>query len=185
MPQRTLGEIKAEQTQLRARVGNLVDEAREIDIKLEVDGANDGLEERKANIERGKAKASARLQELGDEYRAELGRRVANGSLSTESEQDWAERGRAPESETRVQTEQIEPHRRAALDGAMRTLERCQHSDVMSERAATAMEGVVRHGDPTGATARYISAVADPAYSRAFGKLLSLRHWRRDADDRR
>ena len=63
MPQRSLAEIKAEQNTLRTRVGQLVDEARDIDIKLEVDGANDGLEERKANIDRGKAKASARLEE--------------------------------------------------------------------------------------------------------------------------
>jgi hypothetical protein len=125
VPQRSLGEIKAEQEKLRARVGNLVDQAREIEIKLDVDGADAGLEERKANIERGKAKASARLQELGDEYRAEMGRRVANGTLSTESEQDQTDRARPPEPETRVQTEQVDPHRRAALDGALRTLERC------------------------------------------------------------
>jgi hypothetical protein len=77
MPQRSLGDIQAETKTLRARVGHLVDEAREIEIKLEVDGADAGLEERKANIERGKAKASARLEELGDEYRAEMGRRVS------------------------------------------------------------------------------------------------------------
>lgn len=45
---RNLGDIRAEQTQLRTRVGQLVDEAREIDIKLEIDGADAGLEERKA-----------------------------------------------------------------------------------------------------------------------------------------
>jgi HK97 family phage major capsid protein len=173
MPQRTLGDIKAEQTQVRTRVGNLVDEAREIEIKLDVDGADAGLEERKANIERGKAKASARLQELGDEYRSEMGRRVANGTLSTESEQDPInDRARPPESETRVQTEQVDPHRRAALDGALRTLERCQSRDTMSARAAVAVEGVVRHADPSGTTGRYIAAVGADDYNSAFGKLL-------------
>jgi HK97 family phage major capsid protein len=170
MPTRSFGEIKAEQQTLRTRVGQLVDEAREIDIKLEVDGANDGLEERKANIERGKAKTSARLQELGDEYRAELGRRVADGSLSTESEQDAIDRSH-PEPEIRVQPD-IDPHRRQALDGALRTLERCQRGDVMSNRAAVAMERLVRHQDPSGVTARYLTAVGDPAYNSAFGKLL-------------
>src|ERR1019366_2963736 len=77
---RTLAEIKAEQTQLRTRVGTLVDEARAIEIKLEVDGANDGLEERKANVERGKAKASARLAELGAEYSAAITRMVESGA---------------------------------------------------------------------------------------------------------
>ena len=171
MPQRSLGEIKAEQTQLRTRVGQLVDEAREIEIKMSVDGATDGLEERKANIERGKAKASARLQELGAEYNAEVTRRYEAGAFSVETGTNFD--NAYTERETRTNdASAIEPHRKAALDGALRCLERTQHSGVMSDRAATAMEGVVRHGDPSGSTARYLAAVADPAYFTAFGKLL-------------
>jgi HK97 family phage major capsid protein len=167
---RTLAEIKAEQTQLRTRVGTLVDEARAIEIKLEVDGANDGLEERKANVERGKAKASTRLAELGDEARAELRRRIDEGSVSTESEQDAIERSR-PASETRVQSD-MDPHRRAAFDVGMRTLERCQASGVMFHTAAERMEAALRHSDPSGTTGRYIAAVGADAYNSAFGKLL-------------
>jgi HK97 family phage major capsid protein len=171
MPQRSLGEIKAEQTQLRTRVGQLVDEAREIEIKMSVDGATDGLEERKANIERGKAKASARLQELGAEYNAEVTRRYEAGAFSVETGTNFD--NAYTERETRTNdASAIEPHRKQALDGALRCLERTQHSGVMSDRAATAMEGVVRHGDPSGSTARYLAAVADPAYFTAFGKLL-------------
>jgi HK97 family phage major capsid protein len=169
MPQRSLGDIQAEQTQLRTRVGHLVDEAREIEIKLDVDGADAGLEERKANIERGKAKASARLEELGDEYRAELTRRVANGSVSLEPGTDLED----PRATSRTnEAPTLEPHRKQALDGAMRTLERCQRNDSMTNRAAVAMERVVRYQDPSGVTGRYLAAVGDPAYNSAFGKLL-------------
>jgi HK97 family phage major capsid protein len=171
MPQRSLAEIKAEQNTLRTRVGQLVDEARDIDIKLEVDGANDGLEERKANIDRGKAKASARLEELGAEHRAAITRMVESGQTQTEAGINLS--NTYTERDTRTDdAPAIEPHRRAALDGAMRTLERCQSTDVMTNRAAVAMERVVRHQDPMGLTARYLVAVADPAYNRAFGKLL-------------
>ena len=167
MPQRSLVEIREEQTQLRARVGHLVDEAREIDIKLEHDGANDGLEERKANVERGKAKASSRLAELGAEYTAAVTRRIESG-------QTYQERGDGciDPAETSRTDDGIEPHRRAALDGAMRTLERCQKLGTMESRAAVAMEHAVRYDDSTGVTARYLAAAGDPAYKRAFGKLL-------------
>lgn len=92
--------------------------------------------------------------------------------MGTELEQAQIDDRARADTEPRVQAEQIAPHCRQALDGAMRTLERCQRDDVMSERAAVAMERVVRHQDPVGLTARYLTAVADPAYNSAFGKLL-------------
>lgn len=153
----------------RARVGQLVDQKRELDIKLDIDGADAGLEERKANIERGLTKASAQLEALGDEYRNELRRRIDAGSVIHESEQDQIDDRARVNTEPR---EQVDPHRRQALDGALRTLERCQGRDTMSNRAAVAMERVVRHSDPTGSTGRYIAAAGDPAYNSAFGKLL-------------
>jgi HK97 family phage major capsid protein len=165
----TRGSSKGEQTQLRTRVGQLVDEAREIEIKLSVDGANDGLEERKANIERGKAKASARLQELSAEYSAELTRKYEAGGFVTEAGVNLEN----AYTDTRTSdAPAVEPHRQQALDGCMRTLERVQCDGTMSNRAATAMERAVRHSDPTGITARYLTAVGDPAYNSAFGKLL-------------
>src|SRR5450631_3414493 len=106
MPQRNFGEMKAEQQTLRTRVGQLVDEAREIEIKLEVDGADAGLEERKANVERGKAKASARLQELGDELREDLKRRVESGggrNLESTEFPEWAQA--EPREAARVQAD--------------------------------------------------------------------------------
>jgi Caudovirus prohead serine protease len=164
---RALAEIKAEQAQLRTRVGQMVDQARELEIKLSIDGADGGLEERKANIERGKAKASARLEELGAEHREAITRMVESGQTHVEAGVNL-EHGSTRTDDAPA----IEPHRKSALDGALRTLERCQRGDVMDNRAAVAMERVVRHSDPTGSTARYLTAVGDPAYFRAFGKLL-------------
>ncbi len=168
---RALAEIRQEQTQLRARVGQLVDEAREIEIKLEVDGANDGLEERKANVERGKAKASARLQEVGAEYSAAITRMVENGQTQTEAgvslENAYTER------QDDDRTASMAPHQRQAVSDAMRALERHQRDGVLFTTAAERMENVVRHGDPTGSTGRYIAAVGADAYARAFVKLLT------------
>jgi HK97 family phage major capsid protein len=169
MPQRSLTEIRNEQTQLRARVGQLVDEAREIDVKIDVDGATAGLEERKGNLERAKAKAGSRLQEVGAEYSAAITRRVESGQTHTEEGTGLDTRTTRPDD-----APDVEPHRKAALDSALRTLERTEHSGVMTNRAAVAMEGLCRHSDPTGVSARYLAAVADPAYSRAFGKLLKF-----------
>src|ERR1017187_10857494 len=170
MPTRSFGEIKAEQDIVRTRVGQLVDQKRELEIKIDVDGATDGLTERLGTVERGIEKAGRQLEALKDEHRAEIGRRVANGSVRTESEQDAIERSR-PASETRVQSD-MDPHRRAAFDVGMRTLERCQTSGVMFHTAAERMEAALRHSDPSGTTARYIAAVGADAYNSAFGKLL-------------
>jgi len=94
MQQRSFGRYQsAEQDTLRARVGQLVDQKRELEHQLDVDGGDAGLEERKANVERGLAKASKQLETLGDEYRAELRRRVDEGTVSTESEQDQIDPG--------------------------------------------------------------------------------------------
>jgi HK97 family phage major capsid protein len=170
---RSLAAIQSDEKSLRDRVAHLVDEKRSIEVRLDIDGSNDGLEERLGTVQRGIDRASAELEGLKDEHRGELRRRITDGSVYSESEQDQIDdRARLAEPATRVQAEQVDPHRRAALDGAMRTLERCQHSDVMSDRAAGRMERLVRHSDPSGVTARYLTAVGDPAYNAAFGKLL-------------
>jgi len=167
---RTLGAIQSDEKQLRDRVARLVDEKRSLEIKADIDGANDGLNERLGTVERGIEKASAQLKELGNEHRGELRRRVEEGSVTTESEADYTERSRPPE-ETRVQSD-VDPHRRAALDVGLRTLERAQASGVLFTTAAERMEAALRHSDPSGTTARYIAAVGADAYNSAFGKLL-------------
>ena len=169
MPQeRSLAVIRSEEKTLRERVAQLVDQRREAEIRLDVDGADDGLEERKANIERGIGKASARLAELGEEHRQAITRMVEFGRTAVEAGVDLD----AYPANTRNDEQAGDPHRRAALDGALRTLERCQSRDTMSGRAAVALERLVRHGDPAGTTGRYLTAAGDPAYNSAFGKIL-------------
>lgn len=55
---------------------------------------------------------------------------------------------------------------------AMRTLE-SHHPRTLSAEAAGAMEQVLRHDSPTSIGAKYISAVGDDAYERAFSKILA------------
>jgi HK97 family phage major capsid protein len=172
MPQRTLADIKAEQEPLRKQVGKLVDQKRELEIKLDVDGPNDGLTERCANVQRGIDKAGERLKELSEEHRAALQQRIEAGGWESRTEAGVDLSNAATERQDRDRTADVAPHRQQALDGALRVLERCQSGDTMSNRAATSMERVVRHDDPAGMISRYVAAVGDPAYNSAFGKLL-------------
>jgi hypothetical protein len=150
MPQRTVGEIKAEQEPLRKRVAQLVDQKRELEIKLDVDGANDGLTERCVNVQRGIDKAGERLKELGEEHRAALRQFTEASGWESRTEAGVDLSNGATERQDRDRTADVAPHRQQALDGALRVLERCQGRDTMSNRAATSMERVVRHDDPRG-----------------------------------
>ena len=71
------------------------------------------------------------------------------------------------EHDSAVATEAERPR-----SAALRTLERHVHSGEMRTEAAETMEALVRHPqDVLGLTARYLEAVGDPDYYRAFGKL--------------
>ena len=74
---RTLADIKGEEKTLRDRVARLVDDQRSLSIKIDVDGDDDGLQERLGTVERGIDKASTQLATLGEEHRAEI-RRMAD-----------------------------------------------------------------------------------------------------------
>jgi hypothetical protein len=63
---RTLADIKGEEKTLRDRVARLVDDQRSLEIKIDVDGADDGLQERLGTVERGIDKASTQLATLGE-----------------------------------------------------------------------------------------------------------------------
>jgi HK97 family phage major capsid protein len=58
----------------------------------------------------------------------------------------------------------------ADQSAALRTIER--HADVLRSEAGDRLEQLVRSGDPTGVGARYLTAVGNPAYDTAFGKIL-------------
>ena len=111
---------------------------------------DDGLLERQSNLERAKAKASTRLEELGVEYRAAITQVIESGSAVIEDGTGLdarTERQRQDEDRTVID---VAPYRRQALDGAMRVLERCQGEATMTNTAATKVERLVRHQDPAG-----------------------------------
>jgi HK97 family phage major capsid protein len=62
-------------------------------------------------------------------------------------------------------------HVRRDRDMAFRTIER--HKDHLSAGAGDRLDTVLRQRDRFGATARYLSAVGDPAYSTAIGKMIA------------
>jgi hypothetical protein len=167
--QRSLADIQSDEKSLRDRVAHLVDEKRSIEVRLDIDGATDGLTERLATVERGIENASAQLKEFGAEHRAEVQRRYEAGAYATEAGVDLTNAYTDREADSRPA---IEPHRRAGLDDCMRTLERHQRDDTLTDRAVTGMEKVVRGQDPSGTVARYVAAAGSPDYATAFLKLL-------------
>jgi HK97 family phage major capsid protein len=60
----------------------------------------------------------------------------------------------------------------ARLADGLRTIHRAHRDGVLSERAALRLDTLVRR-DRTGAEARYLTAVSDPYYERAFSKILA------------
>jgi HK97 family phage major capsid protein len=62
------------------------------------------------------------------------------------------------------------PEARADRDRALRVIDR--NADLHVGDSAERVERLVRSGDPTGVAARYIDAVAAPAYLSAFGKMV-------------
>jgi HK97 family phage major capsid protein len=114
----------------------------------------------------------ANHQELR-EHEAELGRLEARdqhlrelaGAGSVEPGSDPGIYGRGGDRDT-------PPYLRADRDRALRVVERVQRDAVMSNRAADSLDRLLREDDPVGAGARYLAAVGDPAYRRAFMKLI-------------
>jgi HK97 family phage major capsid protein len=66
--------------------------------------------------------------------------------------------------------EHAAPHVRAAHDDGLRAIER--NRSVLTPAAGDRLDAFVR-SDPLGLDSDYLAAVADPAYNRAFGKLLT------------
>jgi HK97 family phage major capsid protein len=65
--------------------------------------------------------------------------------------------------------QRLAPVRRSA----MQTIEQYQRSSVLASRAADVIDGVLRTGDPDALTARYLTAVGNPHYGTAFGRMLA------------
>jgi HK97 family phage major capsid protein len=110
----------------------------------------------------------------GDEWAYWLGRAEARGEGSNELErlercardparhEAGAAFGPAPRSLSGPE---------AARDQALRAIER--HADALQPEAGDRLVRLVDRRDPLGIDARYLAAVADPAYHSAFGKLIT------------
>jgi HK97 family phage major capsid protein len=101
---------------------------------------------------------------LGEiERRREVIAELAKNPANREDPPEWAERAGITPRQTR--------------DDALRTLDRYRSSDELSAEACDRVDEVLRGPDAElGVDARYVAAAGDPAYRRAFGKLLKHGH---------
>lgn len=155
---RQLGEART----LRERVFGELENLRE---RENVDGADEGLQERVANLNRAVAKADDRIAEL----EGELGRLYEREAYARRIMDDPRHR----EDGTPPPREQAESRggRGEARDAALRTVER--YAERMDAEAAERVERLVRSDEPRDLTARYLAAVGADAYASAFAKVLA------------
>jgi HK97 family phage major capsid protein len=88
----------------------------------------------------------------------------AAGAVEDEEHPD----ARHPRAGTRAYTDP----RYAERDRGLRVVDRFRSSGELSAAAADNLDTVLRKADPSGADSRYLQAIGDPAYNRAFGKVL-------------
>jgi HK97 family phage major capsid protein len=75
------------------------------------------------------------------------------------------------QSLTRVEEEAaVPPHVREARDAGLRAVER--HSDVLGAEGSDRLDTLIRRDDPAGLASRYLAAVGNPDYKRAFAKII-------------
>ncbi len=151
----------------RSKRQALVAERDRLYARLRGGERSSGLSERLGNLDR----AIARLDELvaaAEERQArfEYARQVATSPAHTEhGVPEW-------ERECDMQASRQGEPRLPERDRALRAIEK--HAGVLASDAADRLDTLLRRRDPTGLAARYLAAVADDAYERAFG--LILRH---------
>jgi HK97 family phage major capsid protein len=142
-------------------------DANELRARLRDEGPDDGLSERLANLQRGIEQRDVQVAELEAEFGQVMVEGVRTGQLETEA-------GTSPPRDDRRRTEDasVAPHVRAGRDAGLRTVERYRNSGEMTSDAADNADRVIR-SDRLGLDGAYLDAVGDPAYNRAFGKLLA------------
>jgi hypothetical protein len=146
---RSVADLVAHQKDVAARISALHDEHAGQPLDEQAREEFSELAERSRECD-------LRIQELSARQRlvGELARRPEN-----------VER---PEPQPAVVTRTVD---REGLDLGLRAIER--HSAHLSTDAGTRLERLVRSDDPLGIGARYLSAVGDPHYHSAFGKLIT------------
>ncbi len=155
MSYQPLAEVQREIFVAQSKKQALVEERARLFADMRAGNDSPGLEQRIQNLDRG----IGRLDEVIKAGVAELARserHIENGTPEWERESD-----------------RVEPQarRNPERDAALRTIER--HAGLLASPAADALDELVTDRDPNGLAARYLTAVGDPAYFRAFGKMLA------------
>ena len=142
-------------------------EATDLTARLRSEGPNDGLRERLENVRRGLEKRDVEVAELESEFGQVLAEGVRTGEFTTEAGASFPTRG--GHSEEPSGNRQARQRR----DAAMRTIERHVKQGDLTAEAADRVDGVLSGPDADfGVDAAYIEAAGDPAYARAFHKLI-------------
>jgi HK97 family phage major capsid protein len=136
-------------------------------IKTEGDKGRDKLQERLGNLRSGIRKHDQREQQLRAEYGEVLSEGVRSGRFATEGGD-----GAAVDVNWRSAESHQDSRHRSDIDGAMRSITRCEKLDGFSNESAQRVEKMLRKTDRDGADARYLAAVGDPDYLTAFFKAL-------------
>jgi HK97 family phage major capsid protein len=153
-------ETRARHDGLQRRRDGLETELEQVRARISAGGdASGGLEERSTNLRRAIDKANEEIVDADEEMRSELGR-MAHDPRHTEMGAVFDVPGT--------------PSRMEARDDGMHTLERFYESGDLTRHAAERLEAVIESpNDPHGLAGQYLSAVGDPSYASAFGKILA------------
>src|SRR5205809_8063359 len=162
---RAIDEIKHDLSDARERRDTIRADMDRIS-PADADGKfSDGQQERLGNLATGFENAKHEVESFEDEWRSAVQEALRTGTLSLEAGSSPPNEGGARGND-RVNDAHLSPQVRASRDAGLRTIE--PHADVLSPQASDNLDRLIRHEDPIGVTARYISAVGDPYYSRAF-----------------
>jgi HK97 family phage major capsid protein len=155
---RSLQEVTRDRREVESRLNSMRDEVAELTRSRESHTAwDDGKAERLSRVEAGVTNAIARRSALTEEERDALSEFAERNPESREdiAQDEHRERGEPDRG--------VGAHRTRAL----RVVERATY---LSARAADNLDTLIRdaENDPSATAARYVAAVADPAYARAF-----------------
>lgn len=163
---RTIEELRADLRETQDNQHRLLAERANLEARRQGDEQDAGIVERIANVNTGisnldrkKTEIEAEIGQLAERH-ADLQRRAQDPAAREAAFEGFPQHG---STDRLVQ----------ARDAALRTVETYTRSGELGSAAAGRLETVLRRGDDSGLTARYLEAVGDPAYSTAFGKMLA------------
>jgi HK97 family phage major capsid protein len=167
MSKQSFGEIREELARQKRKRAQLADERNDLEVRC-TGMPSAGEEERLGNLARGIEALDQRIAELDGQYRDHVSEFAENPGNVERMEQ-----ARPARLADTLDASNQAPHLVRARDQALRTLERWSASGHLSGEATDRMNDLVLRNDPHAQGARYVTAVGDPAYFSAFGKILA------------